>query len=153
MNIRLACTAVALCLGVASLDEPTARASGTHVMSGALACAITPSGTVTPNGCKSVVPGFSFDAYFSLTSAPPASFQAEWSITAVHGDPPQVASGCGSTSSYCDLLLTTTASGDTQVSVSVNIYAMPAHTLALTGSALARVPCTTIKPPNHPTSC
>lgn len=153
MNIRIAIIAIAFCLAVASIGAPQARASGAYITTAALDCTMNPFGLDTAQGCKSITPNFTFDAYFALGSAPPASFQAEWSITSNLGDAPLVGSGCTSTSSYCDLLLSTNASGPTKVTVGVNIYAMPAHTLVTTGQAVAIAPCTTIKPPNHPTSC
>lgn len=153
MKTILAIVVTAACLAVACLNVSPAHARGASVLSGSLTCTLTPWGFATVNGCKSTTADFAFDANFTLTSSPPPSFQAVWSITSVAGDPPQIGSGCTSTSANCDLLLTTTSSSDTRVSVTVNIYAMPAHTLVMTGEATAIAPCTTVTPTGHPRKC
>jgi hypothetical protein len=153
MKTILAIVVTAACLAVACLNVSPAHARGASVLSGSLTCTLTPWGFATVNGCKSTTADFAFDANFTLTSSPPPSFQAVWSITSVAGDPPQIGSGCTSTSAHCDLLLTTTSSSDTRVSVTVNIYAMPAHTLVMTGEATAIAPCTTFTPTVHPRKC
>lgn len=119
-----------------------------------LSCTITPGGTTQSNGsCASNTPAFNFDANFVLNAALPPSYRVEWSITPVLGPAPQIGAGCTTSTTYCDLGLQSTSAGYTKVQVRADVYEMPAHTLVSSGQVTARVPCTTVKPGNHPTSC
>ena len=113
-------------------------------------CVVSPGGTSTPTGCRSVLPGFSFSVEFTsgrghFVGSAPNYF---WQIASVQGPPPTISEGCNPYTYWCDLSLTTNATGDTVVDVQLTYLPWQ-----YTGSARVRVPCTTIKPPNHPTTC
>ncbi len=115
------------------------------------------SGWTTPVVCTSPVARFSYNAHFEYNEVaaapgPHVPYSHHWTVTSVAGPPIAEYIGCSEEDSQCDLVIDTTSNGNTVADVRLELRN---EYNSLMGAYFVRVvgPCTTVKPPDHPTLC